>query len=287
MSSGSRRFLAACIQLCSGVNQPDNLARTAALIRRAAGHGAQLICTPENTPFLGPTYHKISSAEFTEGAAHTGPGSLVHFFSSLASELRVHLLVGSLTEAVLTSEGEKSAERCHNTSLLYGPDGSLLARYRKIHLFDVDVPGGPSFKESGFVAGGDAVVVCDTSVGRIGLSICYDLRFPELYARLVEAGAEVICVPSAFTAKTGKDHWRPLLQARAIETQSWVLAPNQWGAHDEKGARQSHGHSMIVDPWGCVVADAGDGEGVAMAEIDLDRVQQVRTAIPVQSHRKL
>jgi predicted amidohydrolase len=213
--------------------------------------------------------------------------AIVHQFSQLAAELQIHLLLGSMTESLRLPDGSTSTEKCYNTSVLFGPGGELLAKYRKIHLFDVAVPNGPNFKESSFIEPGEEVVVCETSLGTIGLSICYDLRFPELYLQLVRRGAQLICVPSAFTAVTGKDHWKPLLQSRAIETQSWVLAPAQWGVHDDKGARQSYGHSLIVDPWGCIVADKGELEGICFAEIDLDRVESVRASIPVQAHRRL
>lgn len=285
MSCG-RKFIAACVQLCSGADQADNIRRASEMIRRAAGYGALLVCTPENTPFLGPSYHKIDMGEFTEGPS-VGAGSIVKVFSELAAELRIHLVLGSMTEAVELADGSKSRDKCYNTSVLFGPGGEMLAKYRKIHLFDVAVKNGPTFKESSFILPGEELVTCATEVGNLGLSICYDLRFAEMYTNLVRKGANVICVPSAFTAMTGKDHWRPLLQARAIETQCWVLAPGQWGVHDEKGTRQSYGHSMIIDPWGCVVAEKGDGEGLALAEIDLDRIDDVREGIPVQSHRRL
>jgi predicted amidohydrolase len=159
--------------------------------------------------------------------------------------------------------------------------------YRKIHLFDVDVPGGLTINESDTVAPGETVVVADTALGRIGMSICYDLRFPELYRALVDKGADVLAVPSAFTLTTGKDHWHCLLRARAIETQCWLLAPAQWGTHDEEGKRQSYGHSLIVDPWGTVVADKGHGVGLAFAEIDFERTAAVRQSIPLRNHRRL
>lgn len=281
-ASQGRQFLAAAVQLRSTADQPNNLARTEALVRRAAGYGAKLICTPENTPFLGPAFHKVELAEAVERG-----NSLFDLFSSLSKELGVYLLCGSLSERYHLPSGEVSDSKCYNTSVLFGPKGEKLAHYRKIHLFDVDVPNGPSLKESNLIEPGSDVVVCDTELGRIGLSVCYDLRFPELYARLVNLGAEIIVVPAAFTSVTGKDHWHPLLTARAIETQSFVIASAQWGTHDEKGLRQSYGHSLIVDPWGCPLADAGEGEGLALAEIKMERLEQVRAAIPVQSHRRL
>jgi predicted amidohydrolase len=219
--------------------------------------------------------------------AETLDGPIASRLGALAGELGIHLLVGSVPELRLLASGEPDPERCYNTSLLFGPDGTLLAHYRKMHLFDVDVPGGLTIRESDTVAHGEDLVVVDTALGKLGLTICYDLRFPEIYRALVDRGAELLAVPSAFTLTTGKDHWHTLLRARAIETQCWVLAPGQWGTHDTEGKRNSYGHSLIVDPWGAVVADKGHGEGLCLAEIDLERVRQVRQSIPVCGHRRL
>ena len=159
--------------------------------------------------------------------------------------------------------------------------------YRKIHLFDVDVSDKVRFVESDTVKAGEEVVVVETDLGPLGLSICYDLRFPELYARLARSGARVILIPAAFTLTTGKDHWHSLVRARAIETQCYVLAPAQFGPHGDGGLRESYGHALIVDPWGQVVAAASDGPGVALAEIDLERVERIRESMPVADHRRL
>lgn len=273
-------YLAACVQLRCTTDTPSNLDRAEALIRRAASMGAALIATPENTPFLGPQFHKISLAESLDGPTASR-------LQGLAAELGVHLLVGSLAERHVLPDGRIDEQRCYNTSVLYGPTGDRLATYRKMHLFDVDVPGGLTIKESDSIVPGDEVVCADTPLGRIGMSICYDLRFPELYRALVDMGADIIAVPSAFTRTTGKDHWHALLRARAIETQCWVIAPGQWGTHDAEGKRNSYGHSVIIDPWGAVVADKGQGEGLALAEIDPARTAAVRQSIPVRAHRKL
>jgi predicted amidohydrolase len=162
----------------------------------------------------------------------------------------------------------------------------MLSYYRKVHLFDVDVEDGVRFKESDTIAPGGETVVAESPCGKIGMSICYDLRFPELYRRLVEGGAQVLTVPSAFTQKTGSAHWHVLLRARAIETQAWVLAPGQVGLHDDDGLRHSYGHSIIVNPWGEVVAEIEEGEGWCMATLDLDEVDRVRKSMPVQKHRR-
>jgi predicted amidohydrolase len=177
--------------------------------------------------------------------------------------------------------------RCYNTSVLFGPDGAILATYRKIHLFDVAVPPDVFFQESATVEAGNRAVVADTPLGRVGLTICYDLRFPELYRDLGAQGAEILAVPSAFTLTTGKDHWEPLLRARAIENQCYVLAPAQQGRHDDGGLRQSWGHAMIVDPWGHVVALTSDGPGIAVAEVDRRRLRRVREHLPALQHRRL
>jgi predicted amidohydrolase len=273
-------YLAACVQLCSTEDMSDNLKRAEALIRRAAAHGAQLIATPEATPLLGPQFHKVDRAEALDGESCAR-------MSALAAELGVHLLLGSLAERRLLDDGSVDPKRCYNTSVLFGPEGETLATYRKIHLFDVDVRGKVTIKESDSVCSGEEVVVVDTALGKVGLSICYDVRFPELYRVLVDRGAEVIMVPSAFTLTTGKDHWHTLLRARAIECQAWVIAPGQWGQHDEAGKRQSYGHSLIINPWGAVLADAAQGEGLCYAEVDLERVREVRGAVPVSEHRRV
>ena len=264
-------FLAAVCQLRSTSDQEANLRSAEELIRAAAARGARLIGTPENTNYLGPHAEKVRRAEPLDGPTCTR-------FAALASELGVHLLLGSFNERV----GDPA--RCANTSVLFGPGGERLAVYRKIHLFDVDVPGGVTFRESETVVPGDEVVVARTPLGALGLTICYDLRFGALYRALVERGAELIAIPSAFTATTGKAHWETLIRARAIETQCFVLAPAQWGRHDDGGLKESHGQAMIVDPWGQVLAQVPDGTGIAVAEIDIDRVRRVRAAIPVQKH---
>ncbi len=267
-------FLAAAVQLNCTSNEQANWESAQSLIERAAGHGAKYVATPENTNYLGPHDEKVRRAETLDGPTCTR-------FADLARRLGIHLLLGSFNEK---SDDEK---RCFNTSVFFGPDGRILATYRKIHLFDVDVPGGVRFAESDTCKPGDAVTVVDTPLARFGLSICYDLRFPELYRAMTDQGAQVIMIPAAFTLATGKDHWEPLMRARAIETQCYVIAPAQHGDHDDAGLKASWGHAMIVDPWGIPVAVASDGPGLALAEIDLDRVERVRRAIPVSRHRRI
>lgn len=267
-------FLAAVIQLTSTSDEAANWRCASDLIARAAAAGARLVATPENTNYLGPHDEKVRRAEPLDGAT-------AGRFSALAGKLGIHLLLGSFNER------SDEPGRCYNTSVLFGPAGEVVATYRKVHLFDVDVPGGVRFAESATCKPGHEVVVAETSLGRIGLSICYDLRFPELYRQLVDGGAELLAVPSAFTLATGKDHWEPLLRARAIESQCYLLAPAQHGRHDDGGLRESWGHAMILDPWGLVVAMASDGPGLALAEIDPERIVCVRRAIPVREHRRL
>ncbi len=266
--------LAAVCQMRSTSDAAGNLRQAEELVRAAAARGARLVATPENTNYLGPHTEKVRLAETLDGKTCV-------LFSSLAQELGIHLLLGSFNER------SPHPGRCFNTSVLFGPDGARLAVYRKIHLFDVDVPDGVSFRESATVAPGSEVVVAETALGSVGLTICYDLRFGELYRALVARGAEILTLPSAFTAVTGKAHWEILIRARAIESQAFLLAPGQQGEHDDGGLRESHGHSLIVDPWGRILAEAPDGVGSALAELDLAEVQRVRAAIPLAAHRRL
>ncbi len=265
----------AAVQLNGSSDIERNLRTTEALVREAAACGATFVATPEATTYLGPHAEKIKLAEAIDGPTHQR-------LAQLAAELRITLLVGSVAE-------RNDGTNAFNTSLLFGPDGRPLATYRKMHLFDVDLSasGGVCFRESDTTARGTEVVVAEAPIGKVGLSICFDLRFPEVYRALCDQGAEILAVPSAFTMMTGKDHWHTLLRARAIENQAWVVAPAQWGPHDDKGLRLSYGHSMIVDPWGTVVAECGDGEGFCLATYDASRTQRVRTQIPMNANRML
>ncbi len=256
-------FLAAVVQLNSTSDTEANWREASRLIERAAGYGARLVATPENTNYFGPLAEKVRTAEAVDGPT-------CRRFAALAARLGVHLLLGSFNER------SDEPTQCHNTSVLFGPDGAVMASYRKIHLFDVELSETVRSRESEAVKPGDRAVVAGTPLGRLGLSVCYDLRFGNLYRRLVAEGAEILCVPAAFTLMTGRDHWEPLLRARAIECQCFVLAPAQCGRHDDPGLRESFGHAMILDPWGRVLAMAPDGPGLALAEIDLDRVARVR-----------
>jgi predicted amidohydrolase len=264
--------LAAAIQMTSTGDVEGNFETAERLVGLAAARGAQLVGLPENFAFL-----RSEGVAVPEPQALDGPW--VRRMADLARRLRLTLLLGSLPEKV---EGDT---RVANTCVLLGPGGETLAVYRKIHLFDIDLPGLEHLKESRAVRPGDAVVVAGTPAGRIGLSICYDVRFPELYRRLTREGARILAVPSAFTDRTGKDHWEVLLRARAIENLAYVFAPAQVGHHG--AGRASHGHAMIVDPWGTILDEVAAGEGFALAELDLDRQDRIRRELPALDHRRL
>ena len=266
------RYLAAAVQMSSGADRAINLARATALVRAAAERGARLVVLPEVFAWRGPREGERAQAE-----SLPGPTSAV--LGALARDLDIYLCAGSLLEAV---PGE---QRPCNTSCVFDPRGELVARYRKLHLFDVDVPGGPSVRESETRAPGAEVVTVPSELGMFGLSICYDLRFPELYRRLVHAGAEVLLVPSAFTFPTGAAHWETLCRARAIENQCYLIAPDQTGTSPQGLA--DYGESCIVDPWGRVLARASAGEGIITAEIDLGYLARVRRDMPCLAHARL
>ena len=267
-----RRYTAAAIQMRTGPDRAANLARAEALVRDAAARGARLIVLPEVFAWRGPTADEATAAEPV-------PGPTTARLGALARELGLWLVAGSLHER---APGEP---RPYNASCLLDPQGEIVARYRKVHLFDVDLPGRVAVQESATRAPGSEVVTAATDVGTLGLSICYDLRFPELYRRLARAGAEVLLVPSAFTFPTGAAHWEVLLRARAIENQCYVVAADQAGTSPQGFA--DWGDSMIVDPWGRVLARAGDGEAVVIAEIDLDYLARVRRELPALAHARL
>lgn len=268
-------FLAAVVQLTSTEDTEANWQITRSLVEEAAAAGARLVATPENTNFLGSHREKARRAE-------TADGPTCIRFAELARRLGIHLLLGSFNE-ICDEPG-----RCFNTSVLFAPDGRRLGSYRKIHLFDVDLPPDVCFVESATVARGSEPCTLRTELATLGLSICYDLRFPELYRQLVTSGAEILTVPSAFTRPTGEAHWATLLRARAIESQCFVLAPAQVGRHDPEGQRETHGHSLIIDPWGEVLAEVeDDAPAVALATLDFDRLHQLRRSMPVLEHRRL
>jgi predicted amidohydrolase len=266
----ARRFRAACIQLRSGNDIAENVRMACDLIREAHKAGAQFIATPENTSFMAAD----AGAKLLIAMREKDDRSLVAF-CALAEELGIWLLIGSL--AIKLSD-DKTANR----SYLIGRDGRIAARYDKIHLFDVDLPNRESYRESNTVSAGEQAVTADLPWGRIGLSVCYDVRFPQLYRVLAQNGADMLSVPSAFTETTGKAHWHVLLRARAIENGCFVIAPAQGGKH--ANGRSTYGHSMIVGPWGEILAEAGTEPGVITADIDLDEVTAVRARVPSLQH---
>lgn len=266
------KFIAAAVQMLATDDKAANLAEAEHWLRDAAHQGARLVVLPE--VFIWRGNKKLESA-FAEPI----PGPTSNRLAGLARELNIFLLGGSILEEIPASP------KAYNTSLLFDPAGNLLASYRKIHLFDVDLANGVSLRESESRAHGGDVVVAQTELGTLGLSVCYDLRFPELYRRIADKGAQVIFVPSAFTAFTGQAHWEILLRARAIENQAYVIGADQFGKSVK--SFECHGHSMIVDPWGTILAELPDGPGLITAEIDFDHLAKVRAELPALRHRKL
>jgi predicted amidohydrolase len=266
----SKIFKAACVQMNSAAEIAPNLESATRFIRAAAGDGAQLILTPENTTLIEPNRGR-QLAKTPAEEAHPG----VPHFAALAKELGIWLLIGSMP--VRADE-----KRIANRSFLFDPKGAIVARYDKIHMFDVDLPNGETYRESNGVRPGGQGVVAQTPWGAIGLTICYDVRFAYLHRALAQAGAVMLTVPAAFTVPTGQAHWHVLLRARAIETGCFVFAPAQTGEHAE--GRLTYGHSLIVAPWGEVLADAGDKPGYIVADIDLERVQKARSMVPALRH---
>jgi predicted amidohydrolase len=265
------------VQMCSTDDLAANLAITRALVARAADDGAQLVVLPECFSFLGRREgDKLAIAEILDGS-----GAVAGTLRELATKHGVWIVGGGTPEVV-----PGDIARTYNTALAVDPRGELVARYRKIHLFDVDIPGGATLRESDATARGGELVLIDIGGAKVGLSICYDLRFPELYRRLVkDLGAEVLLVPAAFTAHTGAAHWHLLLRARAVENQAWVVAAAQHGQHNEK--RASYGHSLVVDPWGTVVAEQAEGDGVVLATLDSETLAKRRTQMPCLGHAVL
>lgn len=274
---GSWQLRVGAVQLCSTPDLQHNLATSRALVERAAAEGAQLAVLPECFAFLGRGEgDKMPHAESLERG-----GPILDTLRELATRLGIWVIGGGMPESV-----PGDARRAYNTAVVVDPSGAVAARYRKIHLFDVDIPGGAVLRESDATCPGDELVVADIGGAKVGMSICYDVRFPELYRRLVkDRGAEVLLVPAAFTAHTGAAHWHLLLRARAIEDQAWVVAAAQWGHHNEK--RHSYGHSLVIDPWGAVSGEQPEGDGVVVATLDGETVEKRRTQMPCLQHAVL
>ncbi len=260
----------ALVQTDAGLDPEANVARAAELADEAAAGGARFVLLPEYLQYRGPD-------DGFRASARPIPGPFTQPFAEVARRRDAWILVGSLAE---TSD---DPARPHNTSVLIGPDGEIAATYRKIHLFDIAVDAGPVDTESARVSPGDRPVVAEVDGATVGLSICYDVRFPELYRALALAGAEVLTVPANFTERTGRDHWEVLLRARAIENGAYVLAPSQINGPPGQPA---YGRSMVIDPWGTVVAQAPDTVAIVHATLDLDRVAAVRRQIPALANRR-
>jgi deaminated glutathione amidase len=265
-----REITVAAIQMSSTPDKAENLKTAEHLIRSAVSSGAELVALPElwSCHGLEKVYRENSEPV---------PGKTTDFLGDLARELRVYVLGGSILE------GTPDSTKLHNTSTFFGPDGGMSAVYRKIHLFDVKAPDR-EYLESEAIAAGTEIVTAKAGVATLGLSVCYDVRFPELYRLLALRGAEVLAVPAAFTLQTGKDHWELLLRARAVENQAFVVAPAQWGR--KANGRWTYGRSIVVDPWGTVLAQCPDRDGYALATLDLDYLERFREEFPALKNRR-
>lgn len=274
MSDPKNRSQVAAIQMVSGSDLTANLQSASGLLADAAGRGARLAVLPENFGYFGlDALHEVGAGE------QTAAGPLRSFLRDQARKLGIWIIGGTIPIA------SKGAGKLRAACLVVDPEGMETARYDKMHLFDVDVADAQqAYRESADFCSGSESVCTGTPAGSTGLAVCYDLRFPELFRTLAMRGCETIVVPAAFTATTGAAHWSVLMRARAIENACWVIGAGQGGAHS--GSRQTWGHSMIVDPWGGVMAEAGQGEAVITAEIDLDKVTRLRTQMPVLQHMK-
>ena len=277
------------VQLSPGADKAENLAQAGAMMERCiAADRPELVALPEMWTCLGgDRATKLAAAELLPavGSGEDG-GAAYTLLQATARRFGIHVHGGSIGERV--ADGVP----IYNTTLVFGPDGRELARYRKIHLFDITTPDGQGYRESATYGAGACAVTCRVGDVTVGLAICYDLRFADLFAALRRGGAEVIVLPAAFTAQTGRDHWEPLLRARAIETQCWIAAAATTGRHVEIGRRgeserHTHGHSLVCDPWGHVVARASDGPGWASARVDRELTVRVRRDMPVAEHRRV
>jgi len=266
----------AVVQLNTQEDLQQNLARVRHWVARAADAGAQLVTLPENFAYMGEEAKKRELAEWLDVSF---PGPILGALVECAMQYGVWILGGGMPE-----QNEEPA-RPYNTCVVVDPGGRIAATYRKVHLFDVSLPDGTTARESAATSAGSEATTVEILGIRVGLSICYDVRFPELYRRLADQGARVVAVPAAFTATTGKDHWHTLLRARAIENLAYVVAPAQHGKHPR--GRQTYGKSLVVDPWGEVVAQCSEGEGFALAQLDFEYQDRVRNSLPSLLHRKL
>lgn len=266
--SGNPALKIGLAQLNSVDSKADNLKAIQEAVHALADQGADLIVLPEHADFIGPDARKAAEAE------EIGDSPYLASISAMAAARRCHIHIGSYLE--------KEAESVYNTAVVFAPDGGLLARYRKLHLFDVEIPGGRNYLESAVISSGAETALFSIGPFTFGMATCYDLRFPELFRRLALQGANVILLPAAFTLQTGRDHWEVLLRARAIENQCWVAGVGQWGSAPPN--HLCYGRSMVIDPWGLVTAQAQDAVATVVARIDLGTVKEVRTRFPALEH---
>ncbi len=267
----SQTVRVACVQTCSGRDVDQNISYTSRQIIEAVDNGAQFVLTPEVTNLMEENNQALRAR-----VGRQGDDKAVAAFSALAKKLHIYLLIGSL------GLHDDAGEKLVNRSVLFLPDGSIAATYDKIHMFDVDLGGGETYRESANYAAGDKAMVVDLPFGKLGLSICYDVRFAHLYRTLAKAGAQMIAVPAAFTKVSGQAHWHVLLRARAIETGCFILAPGQAGLHEN--GRETYGHSLIISPWGEVLAEGGETTDIIYADIELAQVEEARGKIPALQH---
>ena len=266
----TEKFTAACLQFCAGDDQTANIKQAVQLTRECQAAGAQLICLPEYFAAI-----EVDDETTLLKAQREAEHPALQTFRKLAKELLVWIQIGSLPIRV-------SETQVNNRAFLINPKGEIAARYNKIHLFDVDLSNGESYHESKAVQAGTELIVADLPWGKLGLSICYDIRFPDQFRRLAQSGASFLATPAAFTQKTGEAHWHVLQRARAIENGCFVFAAGQCGVRET--GRATYGHSLIIDPWGTILADAGEGTGFITAEIDPNRVSEVRSMVPSLQH---
>ena len=264
------QFDVACIQLRTGNDVAENIKTVTGFIREAASKGADYIITPETSHLM-----EMNSKRLFASTAHESEEPAIQLFADLAAELKIWLHIGSL--AIKLSDTKVA-----NRAYVFTPEGKIAATYDKLHMFDVDLSGGESYRESKNYQPGDHAVTVDMPWGRVGLTICYDLRFPQLYRTMAQNGAGYLTVPAAFTKNTGKDHWHILLQARAIENGCFVFAPSQGGTHEN--GRETYGHSLIISPWGDILAEAGEDPAIIMAKIDPALIVEARTRIAALQH---
>jgi len=261
----------ASVQMNSRDDKKVNLKNARKFIDQAADSGAKVVTLPEMFNYLGPDDKKRENAEEI-------PGPTIESIKDKARKLDIYVLAGSIPEKV------KGKDRLFNTSVLINPEGDIIAKYRKLHMFDIDIEGQPTYRESSLIQPGEDVVTVETEIGTFGLSICYDLRFPELYRRLTKEGAQIVFLPAAFTLHTGKDHWESLVRARAIENQLFFIASGQIGYHPPE--RECYGNSMIVDPWGTVLARATNRPGVTFVDVDMSYQNKIRKELPCLDHTR-